>query len=115
MRAMFTPGASNTCSARSLASVPITLPNRLATEGSNDAARAMAEGKAVALADDGSVYTETSTRSPPIITKTGGIVAETQSFWPMPTGPLVMRSVGMQRRNSGHVAPALALWQLGND
>ena len=55
----------------------------------------MAEGKAVALADDGSVYTETSTRSPPIITRTGGIVAETQSFWPMPTGPLVMRSVGM--------------------
>ena len=47
------------------------------------------------MADDGSVYTETSTRSPPIITKTGGIVAETQSFWPMPTGPLVMRSVGM--------------------
>src|SRR5437773_446593 len=72
IRAMLTPGASNTCSARFLASVPITLPNSLATAGSNDAAMAIAEGSAVALAEDGSVYTETSTRSPPMFTKLGG-------------------------------------------
>ena len=53
MRAMLTPGASNTCSARLLASVAITSPNTLATLGSNDAATAVAEGRAVAFADEG--------------------------------------------------------------
>src|SRR2546430_14723894 len=99
---MLTPGASNTCSARLLASLPITLPNSLATAGSKDAARAMAEGRAVALAEDGSEYTETSTRSPPIMTKTGGGVVGKKKVLPIPPG-----AVGVRRGGKDHSGNAV--------
>ena len=88
-RARFSPGPSSTCSAWLRDSTPITSPNCAATPRSNDAATAMPDGSAVALAD-----------AVLIIAARGrfGVVVGTQSFCPTPTGPFVMRKVGMPSR-----------------
>lgn len=66
--------------------MPITSPNCVATAWSNDAATAIADGNAVAFADAALVNAAAPLDAQP---------AGTQSFWPIPTGPFLMRSVGM--------------------
>src|SRR5881628_1284769 len=108
IRAMFTPGASNTCSARLLASVPITLPNSLATAGSKDAARAMAGGRVGIDRDVDKVATDHDEdwrdrcRNTIVLTDADRAVGDAQRR-------------NCQRRNSSHVAAALALRQFRKD
>jgi len=88
-RARLIPGPSSTWSARLRDSMPMTSPNCVATARSNEAATAMPEGNAVALAE--LVLIIAAKGSP-------GVAVGTQSFCPTPTGPFVTRSVGMWRR-----------------